>query len=84
MTIPPVHNFIVQWSKGDKIYLNIFDTPRPGFFYISNHKEGWEPFIYTKYEGYIKEIFSRDVSIYMPTTATTAEEARQLHPELLI
>lgn len=84
MEIPPVHNCIVQWHKGKKVYLNIFDSPRPGFFYLSNPKKNWEPFIYTKYEEYIKEIFSKDVSIYMPTTATTVEEARQLHPELLI
>ena len=84
MTIPPVHNFIVQWGKGGEIFLNIFDSPRPGFFCISSPKKGWVPFVHNVYEEYIEKVFNMDVPIYMPTTATTAEEARQLHPELLI
>ena len=84
MTIPPVHNFIVQWGKEGEIFLNIFDSPRPGFFYISNPKKGWVPFVHNTYEEYIEEVFDRDVPIYIPTTATTVEEALQLHPELLI
>ena len=86
MKLPPVHNSIVQWDKGGKIYFNIFDTPRPCFIYLSNHEEDWEPtdFRYTSYEEYIEKIYNGKVSIYIPTTATTVEEARQLHPELLI
>ena len=86
MTIPPVHNCIVQWDKGGKIYLNIFDAPCPYFLYLSDYEEDWEPmdFRYTSYEEYIEKIYNSDVSIYIPTTATTVEEALQLHPELLI
>ena len=86
MKLPPIHNCIVQWRKGEKIYLNVFDTPRPYFFYLSAYEEDWEPtyFSHNSYEDYIEEVFDRGAPIYIPTTATTVEEARQLHPELLI
>lgn len=87
MEIPPVHNCIVQWDKGGKIYLNIFDTSSPCFFYLSAYEEDREPmdFRYTSYEEYIEKIYNNNsISIYIPTTATTIEEALQLHPELLI
>lgn len=86
MQIPPIHNFIVKWEGSDLIYLLIFDTLRPYFFRFSGHEEDdCTPIIlHCAYEEYMKEFHYGNVSIYIPTIATTVKEARQLHPELFI
>lgn len=84
MNTPPVHNSIVQWNKGDTIFFNIFDSPQPGYFDLSSPGKDWELFLHVTYEAYMKDLYRDGVSIYIPTTATTVEEALQLYPELFI
>ncbi len=83
MTIPPIHNSIVQWRNKAAIFLNIFVTPRPGFLDILNPNRDLELFKET-YKDYMEQVYKENPFIYIPTTATTIEEVRQLHPELLI
>lgn len=86
MTIPPVHNFIVQWAKENGTYLNIFDTDKPHFYSLNSNEENRIPirFVNTSYEEYITKMHNSNVHLYIPTTVTTIEEARQLHPEFFI
>ena len=94
MTIPPIHNCIVQWlndpSDGDDgLYLNIFLTDSDPYYYnlTSEYMPDTiaEPFSKT-YEGYMTDVLNvwDPPYLYIPTTATTAEEVRSLHPELFI
>ena len=93
MTIPPIHNCIVQWTddpeQDDGLYLNIFVTDSDPYFYRLNSvfASDTKKFIYhSSYEAYITDML--DVCdppyLYIPTTATTAKEVRSLHPELFI
>ena len=86
MQIPPVHNSITQWDKDRPIFLNIFDTTHPHFFYITQDENNKKPtpFTTTTYEMYMKDVSINSACLYVPTTATTPEEALQLHPELFI
>ena len=93
MTIPPIHNCIVQWSndpeQDDGLYLNIFVTDSGPYFYtlnsvfVSDTKKNTSS---ATYEDYITDILDvhNPPYLYIPTTATTAKEARALHPELFI
>lgn len=93
MTIPPIHNCIVQWSndpeQDDGLYLNIFVTDSDPYFYRLDSVFVLDTQKYdssNSYEDYIADIL--DVCyppyLYIPTIATTAKEARALHPELFI
>ena len=93
MTIPPIHNCIVQWTNDpdleDGIYLNIFVTDSDPYYYslTSKYMPDTEVNIATKtYENYITNVLDiyNPPYLYIPTTATTAKEARTLHPELFI
>lgn len=85
MEIYPIRNIIVQWEKSSPIFLNVFDTPQPHFFYLTQCSGNENvPFTITSYEMYIKDISVNNVSICIPTAATTREEALFLHPELFI
>ena len=79
-------NCIVQWAEGETIFLNIFDTPEPHFFYLTNNEDKKEPvpFTDTTYELYMIDVKVNNVHIFIPTTATTPEEALSLYPELFI
>lgn len=93
MTIPPIHNCIVQWHNDphldDGIYLNIFVTDSNSYFYcltdenIPDTRKQTSP---KTYEDYMIGILNtlNPPYLYIPTIATTAEEVRSLHPELLI
>ena len=86
MEIYPIRNIIVQWKKSSPIFLNVFDTPQPHFFYLTQYSgnEKPVPVTITSYEIYIKNINVSNVPICVPTAATTREEALFLHPELFI
>ena len=87
MQIYPIHNCIVQWYETSPIFLNVFDTPEPHFFYLTQKTEYNDrpiPFTTTNYEMYINDIKANKAYICIPTTATTPEEALSFHPELLI
>lgn len=93
MTIPPIHNCIVQLYNDpeldDGLYLNVFVTDSGPYFYALNDEsipDTKKHISSNSYEAYISDIL--DVCdppyLYIPTTATTAKEARALHPELFI
>ena len=86
MEMYPIRNIIVQWEKTSPIFLNVFDTSQPHFFYMTQYSGNEKPipFTTTSYEKYIKNINVNNLSICVSTAATTREEALFLHPELFI
>ena len=94
MTIPPIHNCIVQWTddpeQDDRLYLNVFVTDSDPYFYELNSEftpDTKRHASYNSYEAYITDVLNvlcDPPYLYIPTIATTAKEARALHPELFI
>lgn len=85
MRTPPIHNSIVQWKKTSPIFLNIFDTPEPHYFFLTQYEDIEKPVPFTAgYGRYMKDVKTDNPVIYIPTTATTPEEALSLYPELFI
>ena len=94
MTIPPIHNCIVQWTNdpfdGDYgVYLNIYVTHSSPYYYDLTNEDvpdTEKQLSSTSYEGYIAQVLNPldPPYLYIPTTATTAKEVRSLHPELFI
>lgn len=84
MQIPPLHNFIS--TVGTRMFLNIFTEKPPYYFSLSDKgsPKGYYSTCSTFGElyQYIQE--EEGYKYIIPTSATTPEEARLLHPELFI
>ena len=82
MKIPPIHNMVVQWDKGDhafffnkfvdcNTYINI-DNPDN----VIPHK--------LSYNSYYTDMIKYRPHLYLPVKASTLDELKLEHPELFI